>query len=1044
MPGTSSQFMSAHEIVRAGAGAGKTYTLTHKVMDIAADFLKREKRFPRLIVTTFTRKATQELRERLMLLALDERPALIDFVNSRSNLVVSTIHGILDLYLKRYGGAIQLDPAYKIVSGDEAGKIARQALRHLVFADQETGGLLESFPFNRLVSLVRHLHEIAMANPAAAPFSFADFQALFRQRAGAIAKELRDAAVRIKVESTQATWLEMADEYLRLAGLLEEEDWAAARPRFEAVFSAMKTGRRNAKAPPVAEETADLAEQARKRAKKLIDEPVFDPSVWSDFAAMFEKIDRLARRFGDEFRATKMRAGLLEISDLELLAMDCARRHPQTAEAFQAEWDYWLVDEYQDTSPFQVELLKVLSGPRPSFIVGDPQQSIYLFRGARSEVFGLKEEEIRKNGGRLHYLKMNRRSCPELLLFINDLFARFDPPFSPMEPFVKSDEPMDPDRVVATYFISPLSETPRDGAEDEAAESQVDPELRAIAVHVHHLLAKGARPEDICVLGRTNRTLIAVAAHLAAEGLPTHVHSAGGFYDRRETRDALAFFKFLVNPHDNQNLIEVLRSPWYRVPDRALVEITTTLKKDESLWTKLLAASSTADEFKSTLRLQDLSQAATSAGLSGAFERGLVEAGFVDLSHLQDVSGRRESNIWKLLSQLRDEESRAGFNPIQFFNGTMGTLRLEEGNAEGDAVAAVEPDRINLMTVHSSKGLEFKHVIIPRMHQRPRLTTSEELTYDEGLGKWATRIPHGEDRDMLKSLPEEVWLERFQAQELREHARVLYVAVTRAIETVFMSWNAKVEKNSWAEMTSLVAAPGVHREEGYSFAVLNEVGEFKNERKETRAALAVREKWKASTAEPGCDGRAFSVTDLVEGRVVRDYSVATSPDVIHRLKVASQGTAIHRLMELLKYRSPELLHQLIQKWFPEQEERVLAAVEFVRDLAVPPLMEIIQNGAVEWGFAFTEKDVLVEGQVDLWGRAGDGRLWIVDYKTGSPELVEKAMTQMALYALALRKAGVVHEDEEIHLAAVYPFAQKVLVEKEPPRARTTAMLSRER
>jgi ATP-dependent helicase/nuclease subunit A len=282
---------------------------------------------------------------------------------------------------------------------------------------------------------------------------------------------------------------------------------------------------------------------------------------------------------------------------------------------------------------------------------------------------------------------------------------------------------------------------------------------------------------------------------------------------------------------------------------------------------------------------------------------------------------------------------------------------------------------------------------------------------------------------MLKSLPEEMWLARFQAQELREHARVLYVAVTRAIETVFMSWNAKVEKNSWAEMTRLNATPGVHREEGYSFAVLNEVCELKRDRNEARTVLTVREKWSASKEMRDFDGKAFSVTDLVEGRVARDYAVATTPDMIRRLKVASQGTAVHRLMELLKYRSPELLHQLIQKWFPEQEERVLAAVEFVRDLSAPPLMEIIKNGAVEWGFAFTEKGMLVEGQVDLWGRADDGRLWIADYKTGSPEFVEKAMTQMTLYALALHKAGLVRDGEEIHLAAVYPFAQKVLVEK---------------
>src|SRR3712207_2438262 len=122
---TTPQRLTVDEIVRAGAGAGKTYTLTHRVMDIADEMLRLEKRFPRVIVTTFTRKATQELRERLMLLALNEKPHLVDFVNSRSHLVVSTIHGIMDLYLKRYGANVCVDPGYTVISGQQATKLTR-------------------------------------------------------------------------------------------------------------------------------------------------------------------------------------------------------------------------------------------------------------------------------------------------------------------------------------------------------------------------------------------------------------------------------------------------------------------------------------------------------------------------------------------------------------------------------------------------------------------------------------------------------------------------------------------------------------------------------------------------------------------------------------------------------------------------------------------------------------------------------------------------------------------------------------------------------
>jgi ATP-dependent exoDNAse (exonuclease V) beta subunit len=74
---------------------------------------------------------------------------------------------------------------------------------------------------------------------------------------------------------------------------------------------------------------------------------------------------------------------------------------------------------------------------------------------------------------------------------------------------------------------------------------------------------------------------------------------------------------------------------------------------------------------------------------------------------------------------------------------------------------------------------------------------------------------------------------------------------------------------------------------------------------------------------------------------------------------------------------------------------------------------------------------VIEGQVDLWGRAPSGEVWIVDYKTGSPEMKDKAFDQMALYAMALRKSKLVKDDEPIHLAAVFPFAEKIFTAHAP-------------
>lgn len=1062
MPDTSLEFLKRHEIVRAGAGAGKTYTLTHKVMDIASAHVAREEgHWPRIVVTTFTRKATQELRERLMLLALEEKPELVDFVNSRSHLMVSTIHGVMDLYLKRYGAHICIDPGYKVITGLQATKLARQVLRQAVLTDDDAL-LLETYPFNALTTLARRLEAAWSENADAKPCDLAEFERLFSEKAKTLASGLMSSADSIRAEASKPDWIEMADTYQRIAQLLRAGNWSKNRATCLEILASMKTARMNAKNPPVSDETALEAKKIRETVKKL-KEPLYDPAVWEHFAERFVAIERVARKFSEAFRKEKRERGWLEINDLELRAMECMRAHPETALAFSKEWDHWLIDEYQDTSPFQVALLRKLVGEEPCFIVGDPQQSIYLFRGARSDVFAKKEKEIVDAGGERHLLTMNRRSHPELLLFFNDFFSRFDPPFQPMEPFIAKETEKDPSKIVAhVYVASSLSAAPAPATGESSGEEDEDPssdaaaaddvgkhddEMKAIVAYVQGLRSKGAKPEDICILARTNAVLDEVSEWLAKYNQPAHVHAAAGFFDRRETRDALAVMKFLANPHDAFNLVELLRSPWFRVPDRTLVEITKKKMKTQSLWEMLLAQRSMAVEMEPIARLERLLEESRAIGISGAFKRALVQSGFIDLSHRHDTSGRRESNVWKLIARLEAEEMRPGFNPLAFVTGTAAELKIEEGGGEGDAVAAVEPDRINLMTVHASKGLEFKHVILPRMEQRPRLTNGEAFIFDSDKGHWAARVPFGENADMTGSLVEEAHKEAFQIQELHEHARVLYVALTRAVESLFLTWTGPALANSWAEMSRLDLTPGVHRTENYSYEVHQGPWEPQEEAVTDEEEVQPRRKFKDvavtsmgpqslnSTTE---EAKPFSVTEMLERKPGLVVSSETQRDVAIKLKTAATGTAVHKLMELLKYPSRARMDRLVSKWFPGDEARMLAAVEFVRTAKKPALGEIIVNGEVEWGFSVIIERLLVDGQIDLWGRDDSGQLWVVDYKSGSTFYMESAFKQMSIYALALRASGLVSESETIKLAAVYPMTREIFERPELSREATLA------
>ncbi|MEK7358592.1 MAG: 3'-5' exonuclease, partial [Bdellovibrionota bacterium] len=445
--------------------------------------------------------------------------------------------------------------------------------------------------------------------------------------------------------------------------------------------------------------------------------------------------------------------------------------------------------------------------------------------------------------------------------------------------------------------------------------------MKAIVAYVQKLRAEGTKPEDICVLARTNAVLTEVAEWLARYDQPTHVHAASGFFDRRETRDALAILKFLVNPHDAFNLVELLRSPWFRVPDKTLVEVSMT--KPQSLWSALLGQRSMANELEPIARLERLAADSRTIGISGAFKKALVDSGFIDLSHRHDTSGRRESNVWKLIARLEAEEGRPGFNPLAFVAGTAAELKLEESGGEGDAVAAVEPDRINLMTIHTSKGLEFDHVILPRLEQKPRVTTSETFVFDSEKGLWAARVPFGENSDMTKSLAEEEYVERFQSQELQEHARVLYVAMTRAVKSLFLSWTGAPKKHSWAEMNRLELTPGVHAGKAYSYEVHQGPWEPAAALESSMEEVELRAKYREIVATPigpqslnenHDEAKSLSVTEILDRKPGLVTSSENQRDVVKILKSAATGTAVHKLMELLKYPSRDRMNRLVTKW----------------------------------------------------------------------------------------------------------------------------------
>ena len=979
-------------LIRAGAGAGKTTELVRRVISLALLQFEKKQEWPKLVVTTFTRKATQELRERLLKAGLKiGHPGLLQYLQSSQSLHISTIHGILTSYLKRYGREIGLAPDFQIMDSVQAQRLSRRVLKSLL---KESPQFLEDFQVLREEVDLQVLEQSSLS-----------FWALQLEE-GKIDRVTRD---RFKAEwqKREKETLQSTQEVVEILGSLTlTESWQNWLGLFQSVlnpqipfrarienFNDLASGAfRKTK-----EVSADVAELARELRKKIEDLGGYSwkETYWEKHEELTVRFERLALAWAGRLRDEKVRQSRLTMEDLELFSLWLTQQSIESAQNFSSEWDYWLIDEYQDTSPRQVKLIQALTQKKNVFRVGDPQQSIYLFRGARAEVFGEAETDVEKKNGELLKLMTNYRTSTSVLEFMNEVFVSVSGQFESMVPFK-------PDIQIPFPAIT-LWQMP----EEKKSKGM---QIEATAQRIFELLQKGVPAEEICVLARKRKDLSSIARLAHEFGLPCQLHAAGEFYERREVLDALSFLKFLVTPEDNENLVSLLRSPWFSLSDQQILQICH--RGSRSFWIQLKQLKSDSD-FLPTIELLEESLVKTHReGIARVWRDLLISQKVFDFALQMDPSGRREANLWKLVQNLFAQEQKPGFKYTDFLNQPEALSTEETGS--GDASPVIEPKRVQLMTVHAAKGLQFSHVIVPFLNDHSVDKERHFFAWSEAEKIWGLCLREPETQSMQGP-----WLceEAFELQKergLAELDRLYYVALTRAQQSLSLIWGEPI-KGPWAEKLGRV------------LETAQGAGSVIHARTEApvRVSLTttlpdlqkIREKWQ----QPDLQDRLreqISVTQVLAAAT--EFKVSTSSaQTWEKIRRSVRGTEVHRLLESLKYDPQQKLAR------PEFQE----ALNFLETGKGKFLKKVIQDGEVEWGFAVRLQKRLLQGQIDLWGRDEEGRTWVIDYKTGSPEHSDKALLQLGIYTWALKKLGRIPMDEKVYLAAVFPFHDQ-LIQKE--------------
>ena len=555
----------------------------------------------------------------------------------------------------------------------------------------------------------------------------------------------------------------------------------------------------------------------------------------------------LVQKMGDVYSAEKRSASALDFEDLQLGVRRLLSNHPDVARRARARYRYFLVDEFQDTNGLQKEIVSAfVDGPGAAnlFIVGDPKQSIYGFRGAEVSVFAETSRAIQAASGERVALSTNFRSDGRIVTFVREFFDRVMRPPGGLEEselealgFVAHDgsladhEP-ESDEPVVELILATEWPTETDALESESAassesageseEEEVDRDLEArmLAERIRDLVRSGEPVVRVRVQGRTVARraccygdialLLRTRSHgkdyeraLRRAGVPFYVVAGRGFYDRAETRDLLEVLRFLDNSTDELALAATLRSPLFGVSDETLLGLRADRlavaqatgrrprsADDRPLWKAVVdhrRATLVSGEQQEVLGravevLQALRAMRNQMPIS-ALLRELIRRTQIDaVVAASDDGEQRLSNIEKLISIARSFERGSGRLLGDFTEYVREFNRLETDEAEANVRA--NANAVAIMTVHQSKGLEFPVVAIADLQGEFR-SGGDDVLLDRKLGI-GFKVPDGTAR-RLPTLLHSRLVERLRVRERFESMRTLYVAATRAEDRLILS-----------------------------------------------------------------------------------------------------------------------------------------------------------------------------------------------------------------------------------------------------------------
>ena len=504
------------------------------------------------------------------------------------------------------------------------------------------------------------------------------------------------------------------------------------------------------------------------------------PFIWKIFLMYAEKCRK---------------AGVMDFDDILLNMNILLRDNAEAMQSISERFRYIMVDEYQDTNKAQYMILRRLAqGHENLCVVGDDSQSIYAFRGAKIEnILNFKKDYPSHN---IFRLEQNYRSTKVIVEAANSLIAR-NTARIPKECYSMGEEG-EKIRLIQAYT--------------EQEEAYLIASSIVSRIHSSH-----AEYQDFAILYRTNAQSRALEEALRRRNLPYMIYSGNSFFERAEVKDMMAYFKLVANLNDDESFKRIVNKPARGIGDTSLSALSAAASNHKTSLFKAAylddletfglkqAAIKKIREFcdmVARLCLRSNKEDAYTVAAAAAMDSGLLMFYKSDTS----IEGQsRTANVEELLNSIKIfiEEKHNEYMEEMQAEGMVGVgveltasdlpvVTLGDYLENASLLSAVDisdeesSNKIALMTVHSSKGLEFPVVILGGISKKFNQQDSAQKVIfhaDYGISMDVVNIKL---RTKKNSLKKQIMQRMLRIENMEEEARVLYVAMTRAIDKLIM------------------------------------------------------------------------------------------------------------------------------------------------------------------------------------------------------------------------------------------------------------------